>query len=245
MNRTRQIGPRQLGRAALLATALAAATLLGGCAALNSVASDVSSYGQWPAGRKPGSYAFERLPSQQANPQEQAALEQAASGALAKAGFRPAADGARADVSVQVSARLTRVNYGYDYPAWNLGFGLGYGSWGRHWGSGIGVGFGFPYDRDRYEREVALLIRDRASGQALYETRASSDGYTSGDARTLAAMFDAALLDFPTPAVSPRRVRIPLGDDAAKATDKAADKAPDKAPDKPSPVAAEPRSAPR
>ena len=58
-------------------------------------------------------------------------------------------------------------------------------------------------------------------------------------------MFDAALLDFPTPAVSPRRVRIPLGDDAAKATDKAADKAPDKAPDKPSPVAAEPRSAPR
>ena len=44
---------------------LIAAASLAGCASLNSLTSEVSSYSQWPADRKPGSYAFERLPSQQ------------------------------------------------------------------------------------------------------------------------------------------------------------------------------------
>ena len=52
----------------LLATALAAPLTLGlgGCAAMRSVSSEVSTFGEWPATRKPGTYAFERLPSQQA-----------------------------------------------------------------------------------------------------------------------------------------------------------------------------------
>ena len=48
-----------------------AALVLSGCAGLNNVTSEVSSYGQWPADRKPASYAFERLPSQQARPEQQ------------------------------------------------------------------------------------------------------------------------------------------------------------------------------
>ena len=45
----------------------AMAWVLGGCAAFNNLASDVSSYGPWPAERKPASFVFERLPSQQAS----------------------------------------------------------------------------------------------------------------------------------------------------------------------------------
>ena len=186
----------------------AALLLLAGCASLNSLASDVNSYSHWPAGRQPSSYVFERLPSQQANPQQQDALEAAARDALAQAGFSEAADAAGADVSVQVSARVTRQDYGgfYDDPfAWrgSLWYGRGFGHW---WGPG----FGLSYQSPRYEREVSMLIRDRKSGDVLYETRASNDGLSSGDSETLAAMFAAALKDFPQTAVNPRRVTVPL-----------------------------------
>ena len=199
--------PRSLSlplRAALLAVALLA---LGGCAGLRTVESDVSSYSHWPAGRQASSYAFERLPSQQANPQQQDALEAAARDALAQAGFSEAADAAGADVSVQVSARVTRQDYTiYDDPfAWrgSLWYGHGFGHW---WGPGLSMSYQSP----RYEREVALLIRDRRSGEVLYETRASNNGPSWGDGETLAAMFAAALKDFPQTAVNPRRVSIPL-----------------------------------
>jgi hypothetical protein len=60
-----------------------------------------------------------------------------------------------------------------------------------------------------YEREVAVLLRDRASGKPLFEARASSDGYTQG-AELLQAMFDAALKDFPATGLNPRSVTVPL-----------------------------------
>ena len=91
------------------AALLLIATLLGGCAALNRVHSEVTTYSDWPADRKPGRYAFERLPSQKANATRQAELEAAASGALEKAGFTVVPDAAQADVIVQIGARLTRV----------------------------------------------------------------------------------------------------------------------------------------
>ena len=84
----------------LLLTPLAAALLLAGCAALNQLTSEVATYGEWPAGRKAGSYAFERLPSQQAKAQQQADLEAAAAKAMEQAGFTVAKDPATADVIV-------------------------------------------------------------------------------------------------------------------------------------------------
>ena len=42
------------------------------------------------------------------------------------------------------------------------------------------------YRSPRYDREVAVLIRDRASGKPLYEARASSDGITRSDSTLLA-----------------------------------------------------------
>ena len=66
------------------------ALILTGCAAVNSVESEVSTYSQWPTERKPGTYAFERLPSQQANAQRQDQLEALAKRALDGAGFTEA-----------------------------------------------------------------------------------------------------------------------------------------------------------
>jgi len=188
--------------------ALLAVSLMAGCAGLRSVASDVSSFGDWPAERKPGSYAFERLPSQQAQPEATARLEDAARAALAQAGFSAAASGQTPDLLVQVAARSTRTDARWDDALWwRGGFGVHrVGPWG-----GPRWAFGPGWDMlPRYEREVAVLLRDRASGRPLWEARASNDGSSMGDAALLAAMFQAALMDFPRPGLNPRRVVVTL-----------------------------------
>lgn len=181
---------------------------LAGCAAIDSVTSDVSSFGDWPAGRAPGSYAFERLPSQQAQAAQAEALEQAAPPALAKAGFRPVAAGQEPDVLVQLGARFTRTTVSpWDDPLW---FSGGFGRFHRGPWIGPSWSLSWQYQPPRYEHEVALLLRDRASGKPLYETRAASEGSGRADGATVAAMFEAAMADFPRPALSPRRVTVPL-----------------------------------
>lgn len=192
-------------RRPLLALSLVAA--LAGCAGLNTLQADVSTYGEWPAGRSAGTYAFDRLPSQQAQPDMQAALENAASPALAQAGFRPAAAGESPDVLVQLGSRITRTDRGpWDDPLWwSGGFGWRHGPWGGpRWSLGV------QYSTPRYEREVALLLRDRASGRPLYEARASNDGVGGPNAEAAAAMFRAAMVDFPRSGVNPRSVTVPL-----------------------------------
>ena len=194
-----------------LLTCLAAALTLTGCAAFRNLNSEVSSYGQWPADRKPASYVFERLPSQQARPERQQALEDAARRAVEAAGFTPAAEEKAADVSIQRGARVsTNDRSPYDDPFWWRGglYSYHHSRLGRgFWGSGLGVQFATP----TYEREVALLIRDRKTGQALYETRASNDGASPSINSLLPAMFEAALKDFPSGGINPRNVTVELG----------------------------------
>jgi len=196
--------------------ALASAALLAGCASLHTVDTSVATFGSWPADAAPGTYAFDRLPSQEANPQRQQSLENAAAMALAGAGFKPAADGARPAVTIQIGARIERLEQSpWDDPFWwggrrRLGFGPGYGPWGYGWGGfhhGLWGG-GWPPQPDIYLREVALLIRDGATGKPLYETRASSDGYSDGGERLLAAMFDASMKDFPRANDKAHNVRV-------------------------------------
>jgi hypothetical protein len=199
--------PFRNSRLALWALALAAAAL-SGCAALNTVDSDVSTFATWPAQRSAGSFVFERLPSQQARPQEQDLLEAAARPALEKAGFRLATDPATADARVQVGVRVTRIDQRlYDDPFWWRG-GLYYSRWNR--GPFWGPQMSFQFDTPRYEREVVVLVRDRASGQTLYEARAANDGNSAGSRELLAAMFEAAMKDFPNAGINPRRVRVQL-----------------------------------
>jgi hypothetical protein len=193
----------------------AAAGLLAACAALNTVTSEVATYGDWPAGRAPGRYAFERLPSQQAQPQRQAELEASAARALEKAGFAPASEAAQADVIVQIGARLTRIEVSpWDDPLW---WRWGPGYWRSPAWRPARASLYSPYWSlradwgTRYERNVAVLLRDRSSGTPLYEAHAQTDGATMGSAALLAAMFEAALTDFPAAgAKNPRSVSVTL-----------------------------------
>lgn len=186
---------------------LLSVALLGGCASLRSITSDVSSFGDWPADRKAGTFAFERLPSQAARAAEAAVLEAAALPALQKAGFTPAAAGATPDVLVQLGARSQRSDYGVwnDALWWRGGFGYyRHGPWlSPRWGMTMRSDF------ERFDREVAVLLRDRASGKPLFEARAVNEGnLDSVDATTLGAMFEAALMDFPRLGINPRRVTV-------------------------------------
>jgi Domain of unknown function (DUF4136) len=196
-----------------LATLLTAALLLGGCATVSTVDSDVSTYSQWPPGRAPGSYAFERLPSQEARPGEQQALEDAARPALEGAGFTAAADLASAEVRVQLAARLDTYAAGgyYADPFGGFGGTLGWGRpFGRRYG-GASFGFGFRFPPPTvYERQVMLLLRDSATGRALFEARASTDGPAASQGTALPALFQAAMKDFPDGGVNPRRISVDL-----------------------------------
>jgi hypothetical protein len=198
----------RLHRRWLLTGLLAATAVLAGCAGLRTVSSEVSSYGEWPEGRKPGSYAFERLPSQQAQAAEAERLEAAAAAALAKAGFMPVEAGKEPDVLVQVGARDSRyVVQPWDDPLWWRG---SFGYW-RHgpWGSPR-WGLSMRYDFPRYETQIGLLLRDRTTGKPLYETRAAADSNVRADNATLGAMFEAAMMDFPRLGMNPRRVVVQL-----------------------------------
>jgi len=112
---------------------LLALVLLGGCASVRSLSSDVSSFSHWPTERRPTTYAFERLPSQQVRPEQQQQLEDAARSAVEAAGFAPAGDPKGADVTVQVGVRVTALDRSPFYdPFWygprlSIGFGWGYG----------------------------------------------------------------------------------------------------------------------
>jgi hypothetical protein len=209
--------------AARFLTGLVFIGLLAGCASLSTMQAQVASYGTWPAQRKPGTYAFERLPSQQARADVQQRLEDAARPAIEGAGFTAAAPGEAADVLVQVGARVTRYDRSpWDDPFWYGGYyGYGYGYWrGRPW-----PGFYRPYpfypypyygygpsysDWPRYEREVGLLLRDRSNGTPLYEARASNDSYSAGGDELLMALFKASMADFPNSGSVPHSVTLQL-----------------------------------
>jgi len=207
-------------RRSLIQTAAAGAALatllgLGGCAGMNQLSADVSTFGDWPAGRQPASYAFDRMPSQQAHADAQALLEQAAVAALERAGFQPAAAGAEPDVLVQIGARTSRTDRSpWDDPLWwHGGFGWhgGYGVWrGPRTGAWWGLGARWDSSGPRYEREVALLLRERSSGKPLYEARASNEGFSSRSQPLLAPLFAAALAGFPAVQAEPHRVTVPL-----------------------------------
>lgn len=203
----------------LTLTAAAAALVLTGCAGVRTLNNDVSSYGPWPADRKPATYAFERLPSQQERAEQQKLVEDAARGALESAGFTPAATPAEAQVKVLVGVRIgSSDRWPYYDPFWrNLSVGYSFGyhrGFGRpRGGFGVGSGFGLGYGYGswpQYEREVALLIRDQKTGQLLYEARASNNGSSTAIDALLPAMFAAALKDFPAGGPNPRSVNVEL-----------------------------------
>jgi hypothetical protein len=188
-------------------TTLLAASLLAGCAVLNTVHSDVSTFGDWPSGRAPGTYAFDRLPSQDSQPERAERIEAVARPALEMAGFVPAGPGRSPDVLVQVAVRSTRTESTiWADPLWWRG---GYGFHRRPW-PGTPWWPGPLMESQRYDREVAVLLRDSTTGKPLYEAHASNEGASGGDLALVSAMFQAALIDFPRNGPNPRNVATTL-----------------------------------
>lgn len=196
---------RQTTRPLAAVSLAAAALLMSGCAALNTLTSQVSTYGTWPADRPAGTYAFDRLPSQQAQVDTEEKLEAMAKPALESAGFKPVAAGATPDVLVQLGARTNPSDRSpWNDPLWVHPWGPRWRLMGDPWGPGW-------WDTvPPYEREVAVLIRDRATGQALYEARAATDGSTPGGTAIFTTMFMAAMKEFPKVDSKPHAVSATL-----------------------------------
>jgi hypothetical protein len=202
----------------LSAVGLTMTLVLGGCASLNRIDSEVTTFGPWPTDRQAGTFTFDRLPSQQVHPEHRQMLEDAARGALEAAGFRVAVDSDSAEYLMQLGARIELNDpWIYNQPlfvnggwGWPYG-GYGYGRWGRrpfgfnsYWG---GRGYWGPgYDTPTFDREVALVIRDNKTGKLLYETRAASSGFSDSLDAVMPAMFAAALEGFPNAVPETRSV---------------------------------------
>jgi Domain of unknown function (DUF4136) len=202
-----------------LATFTGALVGLAGCASLQQVTADVSTHGQWPTSLQAPRYVFERLPSQQVQPEQQARIEAAAEPALRARGFVAATRPEDAQVLVQVSAQRSTSHNWRDDPFYRPYDGHLFGSvgFGGFWGGRGGVGIGLNFDTPRTTLQVALLVRDKASSTVLYETSASTLRLGSAPDSLMAPLFQAALLDFPAVAISPRRVTVPLAAPAASA----------------------------
>ncbi len=204
---------------------LAAGLLLGaglglaGCTGMNMLSSDVTAYGNWPAERKPGTYVFERLPSQQARLDLQQQLEAAARPALAAVGFKPASDPKTAEFVVQLGMRSapnerSRVDSLWAWQSVPPPYAYARSPGHPHpypYPYYYPSPWVFPMDTPSYEREVVVMIRDPKLGQTLFESHAVSDGVTPSFNGLLGAMLEAALKDFPQSAgTGTHRVMAPL-----------------------------------
>lgn len=201
-------------RIARSAATLGLALLLGACASVYRVDSQVQSFAGWsttgaqvPAA--PQSYRFERLPSQREGSagESQDALENLARVALARVGWNLAEPAASPPWTVQVSGgtlRLPRAPWEDPWDRFDGGFGL-YGGHGG-WGSTLFLRMDMPY----YERQVSLVVRQAGTARVVYETSARHDGRWASSPELWGAMLDAALRDFPAPPAGPRQVNIDL-----------------------------------
>lgn len=191
------------------------------CAGMQRVDNTVQSYARWdaPTGataparvpQAPQRYRFERLPSQKdgSMTEGQDLLEAMARTALEARGWTLSATDADARWTVQVNASTVRA--GRD--PWNDPWG----GWRFHGHIVAGNGhlfvapmFGFPMDPPGYQRQVALLVREVASGRVVFETRADHESRWNSTPALWQAMLEAALRDFPAPPDGPRQVNIDL-----------------------------------
>lgn len=118
---------------------------------------------------------------------------------LAEIGFTPAAAGAGARVA---ELRLSRSTWqpGRDGSPVSVGVGGSTGSYG----SGVGVGLGIDLSGPPPEQaatQLSVVIRDRASGQSVWEGRAEQVVATKNElaqpAASARALADALFVDFP------------------------------------------------
>ena len=199
--------------------------LLGGCASVYRVDSQVQSFARWssaaPASatseaipRAPQVYRFDRLPSQASGDaaRGQDELEALARIALTKQGWSLADAGVSPRWTVRVSGGTLKLPRAPWEDPWD-GYWGGHGFPGRDYvvtGSGqvIWAPVFMRMDLPYYQRKVSLLISRADNGQVVYETAAAHDGRWNSTPELWSAMFDAALQGFPAPPAGVRQVNI-------------------------------------
>ncbi|MBS1239608.1 MAG: hypothetical protein H6R45_314 [Proteobacteria bacterium] len=118
-----------------------------------------------------GTIAVESAPGMDPNSLELASYKSAVSRELVRIGYTVAEDGTASQVA---QVRLERSTYQPDPGGSPVSVGLG-GSTGSY-GSGLGVGIGLNLSgtpKAQVVTRLGVMIRDRASGQTLWEGRAS------------------------------------------------------------------------
>ncbi|MDB5886202.1 MAG: hypothetical protein JWR74_2373 [Polaromonas sp.] len=186
-----------------------------GCSGLQVVETNVTAFHNWTAAPPgPGTaYRFERLPSQQAVGGYQDGVEELTRIALAKVGMERSLAAPRFSVQVRVTTQASeRQAYG---PGYYDGFGFGspgifLGGGNRGAGFGLSFPLGMASPSPYFRRDVTLLVRDLASNQIVFESRALNDGVQSESPAVLPAMLDAALQGFPQPPPGSRRVTVQI-----------------------------------
>ena len=211
VHRATRITTLSIARIAALLAVLALATLLGGCAGMRIVDSDVTAYpvSAQPSIVLPAAYRFERLPSEQAQGQARQALEALAEPELAKVGLRH--DDGTALYSVQLDLRMFRDPQApwYD-PRYTGGFATPFPvmtRYGTLWRMpSLDMRFDFPY----YRREIHVVVRRLSDNQVVFESRANHDGRWADSQNVIPAMLQAALQGFPNPPAGMRRVNVEI-----------------------------------
>lgn len=188
--------PEALFRAALPVAVLA----LAGCVAPTGPVEvtrfhtpDVAALGRGPI-------AIEPAPGQDGSSLEWRTYQAAVERQLAMLGYAPVPAGAASGQIAQV--RLSRELFRPDRAGSPVSVGVG-GSTGTY-GSGLGVGIGInlsPRPAEQVRTELGVIIRNRASGAALWEGRASfavrSGSPLADTALGAAKMAEALFKDFP------------------------------------------------
>jgi len=178
---------------------------MAGCSSVRLVDTDVTAFSRWSAAPPgPGTpYRFERLPSQQTVAAQQDPVEGLSRSALAKVGMELNPPMARYSVQVVLNTQRV-VRWSYD--------GWGDGSMFLAGGNrGASLGLSVPISEpDYFKRELNILMRDVATQQVVFETRALHNGVWSDTAAVLPAMLDAALSGFPEPPPGTRRINVEI-----------------------------------
>lgn len=194
--------------------------LLSACASVLRVDSDVQSAGRWPAApQAPQHYQFERSPLQAQGPAAErlTQLQGLVREALARQGWSDAGGEAGADAAhpgapaAAWQVQLSQQSVPRSDP-WRSTYGA---AWAGQWAlsSRLGrvgtIGLHAPlllHQPDWLEHSVALLVRQRATGAVVFESRATHLGPWGASPGIWRALVVSALDGFPHPPPGPRQV---------------------------------------
>jgi hypothetical protein len=184
---------------------------LSACSSVRLIDSQVSTFSSTPAWPPDARYRFERLPSQQAQPERQAQLEAMAETALRKVGA--VSDKHMKMIRtpqnfyiVQLTVRSQEVA-----PASGFGFSLlepDYVVAGN--GHIIPLYHRAHISSPLYQREVSIVLRQMGTNAVVFESKAVNENPWPDTDAILPALLDAALQGFPNPPSGVRRVAVEI-----------------------------------